>query len=536
MSDGAELIAKAVSVLGIDTVFGIDDSTTNPLLKWFELTKIDVIKAPSQKFASFASTMHGYIKSSPAILLLPGSSQFLDGLSGISNAQYQRWPLIVITVSTDEEDFSHLCTSFVKFYQRCSAPDRIQKVLTQAFKSSINGRSGPTHIHFDSSVLTAPVEDNLKQLTTKNPYTKFSLLPASNRLDDIVFLLTKARYPLIVVGKAAASSYNAHIQLRSLVQNFHLPFVTTTMARGTVPDFSQHSFTVIANESIENSDFLILVGTSLKELSQNNFSSVNKKNKKIKVIQIDNVPEEIEDDYIPSIDTVYELALVGDLYDILEALNEKLQAFDYVARSPLTYLSELRDQKLRIFTQLETARSPESSMNLFYAFRSIRESFQDYQDDVYNVVEGFDLSNEFSSLLYPVFLPKQLIDVTSLPVPGNGLLYAMSLKAIERTRLSVFFFKENAPLTFNVTDLITSISNDLPVICIIFNETKSCRYDLLCQSLTIDGFSATTTKDLETSLKLGIQAYLTRKRSIVIDIQIESLSEPTLNVNLVPKM
>ncbi|ANZ73231.1 BA75_01138T0 [Komagataella pastoris] len=536
MSNGAELIVKTVSILEIGAVFGIDDFNTNPVLELFESTKINVIRFPNQKIASLASSIYGYIKSSPAILLLPGSSQFLDGLSGISNAQYQRWPLIVITISTDERNISHFSTSLVKFYQRCSVLDKVQKVLIQAFKCSINGRTGPTHIHFDSSVLTAPVEDSLKQLTKRNSYTKFSLLPESNRLDDIVFLLTKARNPLIVVGKNAASSSKAHIQLRSLVQNFHLPFITTAMARGTVPDFSQHSFTVIANESIENADFLILVGTSLKELSQNNFNTFNKNNKKVKVIQIDNVPEEIEDEFIPFLDTVYELALVGDLHDVLECLNERLQAIDYVARSPLTYLSKLRDQKIRIFTELEIAGSPESSVNMFYAFKSIRESFQEYQDDVYSVVEGFDLSNEFSSLLYPMFLPKQLIDVTSLPVPGNGLLYAMSLKAIERTWLSVFFFKEDAPLTFSVTDLITSISNDLPVICIIFNETKSVRYDLLCQSLNIDGFSATTTKDMDTSLKLGIQAYLKRKRSVVIDIQIESFPERALNVHLVPKM
>lgn len=66
------------------------------------------------------------------------------------------------------------------------------------------------------------------------------MFPNPLDIQNAVSVLSKAKRPLIIVGKGAAYA-RAEKEVRELIETTNIPFLATPMGKGVVPDNSQKS-------------------------------------------------------------------------------------------------------------------------------------------------------------------------------------------------------------------------------------------------------------------------------------------------------
>lgn len=66
------------------------------------------------------------------------------------------------------------------------------------------------------------------------------IFPNPEDIQSAVSVLSKAKRPLVIVGKGAAYG-RAEKEVRELIESTNLPFLATPMGKGVVPDVSPKS-------------------------------------------------------------------------------------------------------------------------------------------------------------------------------------------------------------------------------------------------------------------------------------------------------
>lgn len=69
------------------------------------------------------------------------------------------------------------------------------------------------------------------------PTTPPIVFPDPQEIENAIKVLSKAKRPLVIVGKGAAYA-RAEKEVRELIDATNLPFLATPMGKGTVPDIS----------------------------------------------------------------------------------------------------------------------------------------------------------------------------------------------------------------------------------------------------------------------------------------------------------
>jgi thiamine pyrophosphate-dependent acetolactate synthase large subunit-like protein len=103
--------------------------------------------------------------------------------------------------------------------------------IVRAYEIAMNGRPGPVYLDLPEDVLDAQAETDLPAVP---------LVPAHYQADahivaECAQLLRAAERPLLILGEGIRWSFN-EADLRDLVEQNGIPFMTTPLARGFLPD------------------------------------------------------------------------------------------------------------------------------------------------------------------------------------------------------------------------------------------------------------------------------------------------------------
>ena len=102
-TDGFHLVIDALKLNGIDTIYGLPGIPITDLTRKAQAAGMRVISFRHEQNAGNAAAIAGFITQKPGICLTVSAPGFLNGLTALSNATTNCFPMILISGSSERE-------------------------------------------------------------------------------------------------------------------------------------------------------------------------------------------------------------------------------------------------------------------------------------------------------------------------------------------------------------------------------------------------------------------------------------------------
>jgi len=324
-----------------------------------------------ERCGAFAADAYARVTNRPGVVDAtqgPGATNIVTGLAESYNAGI---PIIAITGNTNREhSFKNMTQEarqidilrpVVKEVIRIDMVQRIPEAVRRAYAVATSGRPGPVLIDIPEDIAHAEHDfsaaDFWIDASTLKAQARRSL-PDPAELNRAVRMMAQAKRPLLLVGGGIHVS-EAYDALIGLAEQEGIPVAHTMSGKGAIGCNHPLSagvfgrYSRIANELVEASDCLIVVGCKLGEIATRRFSLIDAGKP---VIHVEIWPEEI------GRTTRTDVALVGDARLTLEAMAAALgdghkrvaARADYCAEVPV----RMAEWRKGAADRLESAETP----------------------------------------------------------------------------------------------------------------------------------------------------------------------------------
>ena len=100
-TDGFHLVIDALKLNGIETIFGLPGIPITDLTRMAQAEGMRVISFRHEQHAGNAAAAAGFLTQKPGICLTVSAPGFLNGLTALSNATVNCFPMILISGSSE---------------------------------------------------------------------------------------------------------------------------------------------------------------------------------------------------------------------------------------------------------------------------------------------------------------------------------------------------------------------------------------------------------------------------------------------------
>lgn len=531
-----EYFTQLLQQYGVDTVFGIVGIPIVELADTMIGKGIKFIACRNEQSASYAASAYGYLTGKPGVLLVVGGPGLIHALAGIYNSMSNRWPLIVIAGSSEdlhkggfqELDQVSLLSDHLKFTGKLTTdPDVIELVTYNAMRLTTTGTPGVTYIDFPGSLISESIE--------RSPYpvqsiSRIQYMPDTESLQRVVKLLSSDQNKriLVVIGKGAVNASN---EVRKLINDYNLPFLSTPMAKGIVPDSHPLNASSARSKALKEAEIVLVLGARLNWILH--FGAPPKWDANTIFIQVDCDPESLGQNNQRGVG----YSLCGDIGLTVKSLIEKLKlerwAYQGLSRE-LRSAIKLNHEKLAKKEQIVH----HGRLNYNKVYQCLRTFIDDSRTII--VSEGANTMDQ-ARISFPTDYPKHRLDAGTNATMGIGLGYAIAAK-IARPDKSIVLLQGDSAFGFSAMEIETAVRNRLGLVIIVMNNSgiyhgvgqkvegslpstalsQDCRYDLVGQGLGAVGYIVHTLQELENAFKKSLQASLIAKETSVINVIIEA--------------
>jgi acetolactate synthase-1/2/3 large subunit len=333
--NGGRALAEMLRLSGAGPMFGMGGFQLLPFYDAVGLVGLNHHLINDERCGAFAADAYARVTNRPGICdgtLGPGATNLVTGLVESLNGGI---PVVAIAGDTNRahswKNMTQECRQVeilkpaVKELIRVEMTSRIPELVRRAFAVATSGRPGPVLLDVPEDVCHgvhdfAPEDFVVDQATLRAPARR--IRPDRADVERAAKLIAKAKRPLVLTGGGIHLS-EAWGALSRFAEAHSIPVAHTMSGKGgiacsnplNVGLFGRYSR--IANDLIEASDCLIVVGCKLGEIATKRFALPPSH---IPVIHLDIVAEEIGR-CIPT-----EIALWGDaragLEDFADALSD----------------------------------------------------------------------------------------------------------------------------------------------------------------------------------------------------------------------
>ena len=328
---GSQILLECLKEQGVDTIFGFPGGAVLYIYDeiYRQLDHFQHILTSHEQGASHAAD--GYARSTGKVGVCiatsgPGATNLV---TGIATAHMDSIPMVAITGnvpvgllgrdSFQEVDIAGITAPVTKHNYIVKDVKDLANIVREAFQIAQSGRPGPVLIDIpkDVSINTADYTYQkpapiIKSTETINP----------RDIDEAIRLINESEKPYIFAGGGVVIS-NAKDEMVEFAEKIQAPVTCSLMGMGGFP--GQHPFytgmigmhgTKASNIGVQKCDLLIAIGARFSDRVTGN---TDKFAQNAKVIHIDIDPAEINKNVNVDQD------IIGDVKEVLAALNEKLQ-------------------------------------------------------------------------------------------------------------------------------------------------------------------------------------------------------------------
>jgi len=462
---GSELLARALVSQGMDTLFYL---MGGPMLETESACIKLGARAIDTRHEQAASMMaHAYSRLTrrPGVCMGCSGPGTTNLVTGVANAFVDAAPLIAVGGSSprvylemeafQEIDQVAVMRPITKWATRILDARRIPELVAMAFRQATTGRPGPVYLDLPGDILGEAVDESAVTFPARwRPAPRAQGDPAA--IAEAVALLARAERPLIVGGSGAWWS-DAASAFQAFVEATGIPFYTTPISRGTVPEDHELAFLNARAKAFGEADVLLAVGTRFNYVLQ--FGRAPRFAADLKVIQIDVDPGELGHNRAPDV------PIVGDARAVLEQLAA--QARGRIERGRyhgwVTKLRTLDTEKAaEMDRQMSTDQVP------IHPLRLCKEVRDFLRRDAILVVDGQEILN-FGRQSIPTFVPGHRLNSGPFGCMGVGLPFGMGAK-VARPDAQVLVLHGDGSYGLNAMEIDTAVRHRIPVVVVISNN------------------------------------------------------------------
>ncbi|KAJ3344218.1 2-hydroxyacyl-CoA lyase 1 [Gonapodya sp. JEL0774] len=485
--DGAFIIARALAMQGIDTVFGIVGFPVMEIAEAMIANGIRYVGMRNEQAASYAAQAYGYLKGVPGVCLVVSGPGVIHGvfsetlmlresqhssvlahqaLAGLSNAKENAWPLIVIGGAQEarqeqmggfqEYPQVEAARQYCKFSARPPSLERIPFFVEKAVRATIYGRPGAAYIDMPSDTILDQTVNSKVQWRPHHPPTPVSLADPS-AVAVAVQLLKSAARPLIIVGKGAGWA-RAEKETKDLVESTGIPFLPSPMGKGVVDDTHPQNVIPARSDALKGADVVVLVGARFNWIMH--FGTPPRYAKDIKVIQIDIEAEEMSNN-VPAA-----AALLGHLPLVLEQLTAAAKQAGVRHKSDSPWWQQLRAKSAKNIQVSEQLMADETlPMSYYRVFKEIKKNMP---ANAFFVSEGSN-TMDIARTIFDQTAPRTRLDAGTFGTMGVGSGYAIAA-ALARPDLRTVIVQGDSAFGFSGMEIETIARLRLPIVWVIINN------------------------------------------------------------------
>jgi acetolactate synthase-1/2/3 large subunit len=430
--NGGRAMAEMLRLAEVGAMFGMGGFQLLPFYDALAQLGMRHFLINDERCGAFAAEAYARVTNRPGVCdgtLGPGATNLVTGLIEALNAGT---PVVAFAGDTNRahswKNMTQECRQVeilrpaVKELIRIEETRRIPELLRRAFAIATSGRPGPVVLDVPEDVCHgehdfAAEDFAIDPTTLRAPARR--IRPDRADIGRAAALLARAKRPLILVGGGIHLS-QGYEALRALAESQSIPVAHTMSGKGGIACTHPLSaglfgrYSRIANELIEASDCLLVVGCKLGEIATKRYALPSRP---IPLIHLEIVAEEIGRS-LPAAVALWGDARAG-LEDLAEALAEegrqaRAARADYVAEIPQRLAAWRREAAPR----LDSAERP------IHMARVCRELNRALPADSILVADG-GFAGHWTGLLYDTksagrhFIPDRGLASIGYGLPGG---------------------------------------------------------------------------------------------------------------------
>ena len=540
--DGFHLVIDALKLNGLDTIFCVPGIPITDLSRKAQAEGIRVISFRHEQHAGNAAAAAGFLTQKPGICLTVSAPGFLNGLTALTNATTNCFPMILISGSSEREIVDLQQGDYEEMDQLaiakplCKAAFRVLHAedigigIARAIRSALSGRPGGVYLDlpaklFSQSMALEVGKKSLIKVVDPAPRQ----LPAPDSVERALTLLRSAKRPLIVLGKGAAYA-QADADIRALVEVTGIPYLPMSMAKGLLPDTHPQSAAAARSYVLAEADVVVLIGARLNWLLSHGKGKTwgGEKADGRQFIQVDISPAEM--------DSNVQIAapVVGDIGSCVSAMLEKIGS--QWAKPPGEWTGAVAERRIKNLEKMAaTLALDPSPMNFHSALAAIRDVVKAHPDAIV-VNEGAN-TLDFARSIVDMYEPRKRLDVGTWGIMGIGMGFSVAAAVV--TGKPVIAIEGDSAFGFSGMEVETICRYNLPVCVIVFNNNgiyrgidvnpsggadvaptvfvKGARYEKMMEAFGGVGVYATTRQELSDALNEAVRSGRPTLINAVID-------------------
>ncbi|HVB53672.1 MAG TPA: thiamine pyrophosphate-binding protein [Candidatus Acidoferrales bacterium] len=519
-------MARALAQAGVSTVFTLPGGHMLGLLDGCAKAGIRVLDFRHEGAAALAAEGWALATGQTGFAAVTAGPGFTNALTALVDAQLGGVPLVLFAGRTAlwnqgrgavaDFDQVRMAASIAKRTVLCVRPERIRPQVADAFHDARGGRPGSVYLEIPADMLNATVPPGGG---TPDGLPARAAPPAINRRDlgGLVSALMLSSRPLVLAGSGAFFSSAAE-GLKHLAEEAHLPVVTTSAARGLMPD--SHPWCVgslvHAGAALVSADLVIVLGSGFNAnllygapplFGEDQF-----------VVQVDIAEEALGGNRVP------QLAITGDVAEVVDGIRAAWAA----AGAPTdrsAWLAEVRNICRLSLEEWDRqiADWDGEAIHPGALAREVAAEVRRHGNGVTLVADGGDTLAWALAYFHAEGPGRLLTTTTALGTLGVGLPFALAAQAARPNDLVVLLTGDGA---FGLTamEMDTAVRHQLPIVVVVANNSAwadvahhqdavfgpghriasrlaPARYDRLAESLGGHGEHVTELAELQPALE-----------------------------------
>ena len=462
---GSELLAKSLKIQGMDTLFYL---MGGPMLETESACiKLGVRAIDSRHEQGAAMMAHAYSRLTrrPGVCMASSGPGTINMATGVANAFVDAAPLVAVGGTSpriyfgmdafQEVDQLSLYKPITKWATRILDAKRIPDVVATAFRQATSGRPGPVFLDLPGDVLGEVVEESSIPMPAHwRPAPRAHGDPAA--ITEAIALLSRAERPLIVAGSGVWWS-DAGAALQTFVETAGIPFYTTPLSRGSIPEDHELAFLFARARAFGEADVVLNVGTRFNYVIQ--FGRPPRWAADVKIIQVDVDPAELGHNR-PA-----DVPIFGDARAVLSQLTAEAKGRLDKGRYR-TWVERLKSIDAEKGLESEKAMSDDKVP--IHPLRLCKEVRDFLRRDAILVVDGQEILN-YGRQSIPTFTAGHRLNSGPFGCMGVGLPFGIGAK-VACPDTQVVVLHGDGSYGINGTEIDTAVRHKIPVLVVISNN------------------------------------------------------------------
>ncbi|MCM1307171.1 MAG: biosynthetic-type acetolactate synthase large subunit [Butyrivibrio sp.] len=458
---GSQILIECLKEQGVDTVFGYPGGAI--LNVYDELYKhsseITHILTSHEQGAAHAADGYARATGKVGVCLATSGPGATNLVTGIATAYMDSVPMVAVTCnvgvpllgkdSFQEIDIVGVTLPITKHNYIVKDVAMLADIIRDAFRIAASGRPGPVLVDIPKDV-TAQSAEYTAKAPVKITRDKSGITPeAVNTAADMI---KKSEKPFVFVGGGAVIA-GASAELAEFVAKIDAPVADSLMGKGAYNGTSDNYTgmlgmhgTKASNFGVMECDLLIVVGA---RFSDRVTGDTAKFAPNAKILQLDIDPAEINKNIR------VDACIIGDIKDILRALNANLGSFEHKE-----WQKRIADLKADYPLKYDKSRltGPYIAEKLYEVTKG-------------NALIATEVGQHqmWVAQYYKYREPRTLITSGGLGTMGYGLGAAIGAKMGRKDKIVVNVAGDGC-FRMNMNELATAVRHNIPIIEIVVNN------------------------------------------------------------------